>query len=74
MVFLVFLYTNITECHSYTVIIGFLEESYTILESAGVVRVTVTVFDGASVFTSGVMQTIEVQLTTHPGSALGNGL
>ena len=44
---------------------------YSVDEGAGVVTVAVAVFNGSDVFTSGVMQTIEVQLTTQPGTALG---
>lgn len=54
-----------------TVQIGFEEILYTVDESAGSVRVFVAVLEGIEVFTSGVIETIQVQLQTAPDTAFG---
>ena len=55
-----------------TVVIGFEEVLYTVEESAGVVRVSVAVFEGGEVFTSGGMDSVQIRFNTQSGSAIGN--
>lgn len=52
-------------------IIGFERVSYTVLESAGTVRVVVAVLEGQEAFTNNVVDNVEVQLSTQDGTALG---
>ena len=51
--------------------IGFEETFYRVAESAGLVRVGVAVLEGAGVFSSGVMERVQLRLNTQSGSALG---
>ena len=51
--------------------IGFEETFYRVAESAGLVRVGVAVLEGAGVFSSGMMESVQLRLNTQSGSAVG---
>lgn len=54
-----------------TVRIGFEEILYTVDESVGLIRVLVAVLEGAEVLSSGVIETVRVQLQTAADTAFG---
>ena len=57
-----------------TVVIGFEKTLYVVDESAELVTVAVAVSAGEDVFTSGMMDSIQIRLNTQSGSATGNAV